>query len=63
MGILRRTLTEADAIWSAVMAEERGVGRCGRVVVAIRAQGREERRLRWRGVLPDHSHCEGGRGA
>lgn len=63
MGVLRRTLGEADAIGRAVVAEERGVGRSRRVVivVAVGAQRREERRLRLRGVLPDHSHREGGR--
>lgn len=62
MGVLRRALGEANAIGRAVVAEERGVGRSRRViVVAVGAQRREERRLRLRGVLPDHSHREGGR--
>lgn len=61
VGVLRRALAEADALWGAVVAEERRVGRRGRVVVAVWAQWGEERPLRLRGVLPDHSHREGGR--
>lgn len=63
VGVLRRALVEAGGIGGAVMAEERGLGGRSRVVAAVRAQWREERRLRLWGILPDHRHGEGGRGA
>lgn len=59
-------LTEVDAIWSAVVADEcglggRGRGRGGSVrrVVAEGPQRGEERRVRLRGILPDHGHDVG----
>jgi hypothetical protein len=64
-GELSRALVEADAIWSAVVAEERGLSGRGRAVAAVtvRAQRREMRRLRLWGMLPDHRHGGGSLGA
>lgn len=60
VGKLSRALVEGATIWSAVMAQERGLsGRCRAVAAGVRAHRREERRLRLWGILPDHRHGEG----
>jgi hypothetical protein len=63
VGELGRAMVEVNAVWSAVVAEERGLSGRGRAVAAgVRAQQREERRLRLWGILPDHRHGEGSLG-
>lgn len=60
VGKLSRALVEGATIWSAVMAQERGLsGRCRAVAAGVRARRREKRRLRLWGILPDHRHGEG----
>lgn len=64
VGVLGRALleAEADAVWGAVVAEQRGLGGCSRVVGGVGAQGREQRRLGLGWILPDHGHCEAAAG-